>query len=297
MGSMTSPLPKVVYPPLRNAADLASSAAQRHFLSLNRSQLAFLSCVALVSGLNLETAAHQRMAAWIVCVIMFVALAVSSALRIGKFDDRWFRCRAFAENYKSIVWRYVMSSYIEADASETKYLDELQQLKERLPDLQREFALYSDNGRLFTDWMRVSQALPLAEKDKLYRELRLEDQIRWYASNARQNLQMETRWFWTVFCVEFVAIVLSALQAWQLMKFSSVSGVASLGTALIAWSQIKRFSDLGTSYAIAAGDLRRISEVHRNITTQVEMDLMVSEVETAVSREHTMWLARRVVTR
>jgi hypothetical protein len=73
-----------------------------------------------------------------------------------------------------------------------------------------------------------------SEKDELYRDLRLEDQITWYASKARQNVQMETRWFWTVFCVEFGAIVLSALQAWQLMKFSSVSGMASFGTALIA---------------------------------------------------------------
>jgi hypothetical protein len=296
MGAVTGPLPKAVYPLLRDAADSASSAAQRHFLSLNRAQLTLLSCVALLSGLNLETNEHQRIAAWVICAIMFVALAISSALRIGKFDDRWFRCRAFAENHKSIVWRYVMSSYVEADASETRYLGELQQLKERLPDLQQEFALYSGSGRLFTDWMRICQALPVAEKDKLYRDLRLEDQITWYASNARHNLQMETRWFWTVFCVEFAAIVLSALQAWQLMKFSSISGVASIGTALIAWSQIKRFSDLGTSYAIAAGDLRRISEVHRNVTTQAELDLMVSEVEAAVSREHTMWLARRVVT-
>ena len=293
---MTCLSSKVVYPQLRDSADLASAAAQRRFLLLNRVQLTLLSVVAFVSGLSFETHSHQRAAAWSVCAFMFVTLAVSTSLRVGKFDDRWFRCRAFAENFKSIVWRYVMSSHDTEDVSAITYLDELQQLKERLPDLQREFALYSGSGNLITDWMRISQALTITEKVKLYRELRLEDQVTWYASKAKQNSQLETRWFWTIFCVEFVAIVFSAIQAWQLMKFSPVSGIAAVGTALIAWSQIKRFSDLGTSYAIAAGDLRRIAEVHHNVTTQAEVDLMVLEVETAVSREHSMWLARRVIT-
>jgi hypothetical protein len=296
MGTVTSQVPKIVYPQLRDSADLAAAAAQRRFLSLNQVQLGLLSAVAFLSGLSFQAHDHQKKIAWVVCVIMFVALAVSTSLRVGKFDDRWFRCRAFAENFKSIVWRYVMSSHDTPDMNATKYLDELQQLRKRLPDLQREFALYSGSGHLVTDWMRISHALPIAEKVKLYREFRLEDQAIWYASKAKHNSKLETRWFWIVFCVEFGVIVFSAVQAWQLMTFSPVSGVAALGTAMIAWSQIKRFSDLGTSYAIAAGDLRCISEIHRSVTTQAELDLMVLEVETAVSREHSMWLARRMFT-
>ncbi len=292
---MTSPSSESDFPSLRNSADHASAKAQRTFLILNRIQLTLLTLVAFVSGLGFATARHQQQIAWAVCLMMFATLGVSTSMRIGKFDDRWFRCRAFAENFKSIVWRYVMSPTGAAEESVLEYVDELKQLSERLPDLQHEFARFSNSGHLITDWMKISHSLPITRKAALYRELRLEDQVTWYASKASLNSKLEDRWFWTIFCVEFGAIVCSAIQAWQLSRFSLVSGVAAFGTALIAWSQIKRFSDLGTSYAIAAGDLRRIAEVHRKVETQAELDLMVQEVETAVSREHSMWLARRVI--
>jgi hypothetical protein len=86
----------------------------------------------------------------------------------------------------------------------------------------------------------------------------------------------------------------AAYQACQLKEMNLVGGVASIGTALIAWSQRKHSSDLDTSYPIAAGDLRRIGEVRLKVETQEQLDLLVQEVETAVSREHSMWLARRV---
>jgi SMODS and SLOG-associating 2TM effector domain 1/SMODS and SLOG-associating 2TM effector domain 3 len=227
--------------------------------------------------------------------MMLVTLCVSTALRLGKFDDRWFRCRAFAENLKSIIWRFVMTSPIAADDAEAIYLSEVRELKKRLPDLEKEFIVHGGSGDLITAWMRTTQALPISSKTALYRKDRLEDQITWYSEKASQNARSETRWFWFVFVVEFVAILCAAYQAWQLKEMNLVGGVASIGTAVIAWSQIKRFSDLDTSYAIAAGDLRSIGTARQKVETQVQLDLFVHEVETAVSREHSMWLARRVI--
>jgi hypothetical protein len=226
---------------------------------------------------------------------MLLTLAVSSILRIGRFDDRWFHCRAYAENFKSTVWRFVMSQYDGTKGAETKYLREVKELNERLPDLQREFAKYTVSGQLVTEWMRSSHTLPFDQKIALYRELRIKDQADWYSKKAKFNCRMEQNWFWAIVASEFVGLVIAAIQAWLLLGFNPVSGVATVGAALIAWFQIKRFSDLGTSYAIAATDLQRISETHRGITSQHEIDFMVQEAETAISREHSMWLARRVI--
>jgi hypothetical protein len=291
---LTANLPE--YPPLKKAADQASAKAQRKFLWLNRIQLILLTTVAFGSGLSLSIPAHQRVEAWAICVIMFATLGFSGALRIGKFDDRWFRCRAYAENLKSIVWQFVMSNDDASDTNATRYLDELNRLRERLPDLQREFVCFGNSGHLITAWMQTFHGLPVETKALHYRELRVEDQITWYSNKAKLNSEMEDSWFWTVFIIEFAAVACSAFQSWQLMKFNPVGGIAAVGTALIAWSQIKRYSDLGTSYSIAAADLRGISEVHKTVTSQAELDLMVQEVEKAVSREHSIWLARRVIT-
>lgn len=290
---MTTP-PSIRFPALGAAADAASEAAQRTFLLLNVAQLTLLSIAALLSGLNFGDRARDRPIAWAVCGIMFVTLCVSTALRVGKFDDRWFKCRAYAENVKSIGWRFVMAPPV--DDAVTMYLAELEQLRARLDDLQKEFIVRRGSGALITDSMRTAQTLPISSKVALYRKDRLEDQVTWYSNKASQNARSETIWFWFVFLVEFLAIGCAAYQAWQLKEINLVGGVASLGTAFIAWSQIKRFSDLDTSYAIAAGDLRSIGEVHFRVEKQEELDRLVQDVETAVSREHSMWLAKRVVT-
>jgi hypothetical protein len=188
-----------------------------------------------------------------------------------------------------------MSQYDGTKGAETKYLREVKELNERLPDLQREFAKYTVSGQLVTEWMRSSHTLPFDQKIALYRELRIKDQADWYSKKAKFNCRMEQNWFWAIVASEFVGLVIAAIQAWLLLGFNPVSGVATVGAALIAWFQIKRFSDLGTSYAIAATDLQRISETHRGITSQHEIDFMVQEAETAISREHSMWLARRVI--
>jgi hypothetical protein len=294
---VTAAFTEAEFPAVRESADRASASAQRTFLQLSTAQLALLSLTAFIAGLGVKTSTNQRLLAWSIFGTMLLTLCVASALRIGRFDDRWFRCRAYAENFKSIVWRYVMSAHCSDRANITKYLDETRQLSARLPELQKEFARFSSSEtQLITEWMRTAQALTLPEKLKLYRASRLDDQISWYSNKARLNAQFETRWFWAAFVIEFSVIVLSLIQASTLMEFNPVGGIAAVGTAVIAWSQIKRFSDLGTSYAIAAEDLRQIAATHQDVSTQDELDLLVQEVETAVSREHSMWLARRIIT-
>jgi hypothetical protein len=67
-----------------------------------------------------------------------------------------------------------------------------------------------------------------------------------------------------------------------------------MSAGAIAWMQTKRFSDLDVSYSIAANDLRRISAERKNAETEEDVQILVKEIETAVSREHSMWLTRRI---
>jgi hypothetical protein len=289
---MKDSLKSAVYPALRDAADKASAAAQNRFMLLNKVQLSLLCLVAFLSGLSFQDAHRQRLSNWSICVAMLIALATTYALRVGRFDDRWFRCRAYAENFKSLVWQYIMSG-MTGDPDKV-YLLALDHLRERLPDLEAEFTEYGSKGSLFTDWMKDVHALPLNEKVELYKALRLDDQITWYSAKSSENNSLETSWFWSIFCTEFAAIIFAGLQAGEGLRFNPVSGIAALGTVMIAWAQTKRFSDLATSYAIASGDLQRISEATLETTSQTDVAVLVDAVEQAVSREHSMWLVRRL---
>jgi len=75
-----------------------------------------------------------------------------------------------------------------------------------------------------------------SEKDEFYiGTCAWKIKLRGMQAKPGKMYKMETRWFLDgVLRRVRRNCVLSALQAWQLMKFSSVSGMASFGTALIA---------------------------------------------------------------
>src|ERR1035438_9149980 len=123
--------PQIEYPSLKEAADAASSSAQRTFLRLNIAQLAILIISALISGWTPGISSIQRSVALSVAILMFAALGITTMLRLTKFDDRWFRCRALAENVKSAVWYFVMSPANSATESEAAYLAEVERSEER----------------------------------------------------------------------------------------------------------------------------------------------------------------------
>jgi hypothetical protein len=280
------------YPALQRAADDASHGAQRTFLLLNKIQLILLVAATFASGWDSASISIQRYLAIATSIFMLVVLAISSALRIGRFDERWFRCRIFAEHARAAVWFFITSPSREVARKE--YFQAIRNLRQELPDLAREFTVDDSSEYLITDWMQASQALPVHQKITLYEETRLNNQITWYRAKGQLHLLREKQWFWTIFITEFFALGCSAIQAWLLWHFDLVGGIAALSASFVSWSQTKRFSDLGTSYAVAADDLRRTRKIYDEIEKDVELEQLVKQVEMIISREHAMWRARRV---
>ena len=79
---------------------------------------------------------------------------------------------------------------------------------------------------------------------------------------------------------------------------TSVDGlgiVATLLAAAVAWTNAKQHTTLAESYAVAADDL---TDVGRALALQTSEDAwaeFVANAESAMSREHTVWRARRSV--
>lgn len=281
-------------PALQRSAGAAAATAQKVFLELNGAQLALLSVTALLAGWTPQTIDTQRLVAGGVCILMFAAFLANIALKVGHFDDKWFRCRALAENVKSAMWYFVMSPAQERTRSEARYLQQIQDIQARLP-LAKELAVHRIEGPILTEWMSHVQALSRADKLKVFLERRLADQKKWYQRQARTNALRETQWQWIVFLLEAAAIVIAAEQTWRPGQYGLVGGLAAIGAAFVAWMQTKRYSDLANSYSVAAEDLRRIADSQAAPATDEELTQLVDEVERAVSREHSVWLARRLV--
>jgi hypothetical protein len=282
-------------PALKRAASAESIAAQNLFLRLNLTQLALLSASALLSGWHPLDPDCQRGVAIGVFVLMVVALAVALALRIGRFDDKWFQCRAIAENVKSAMWYFIMRDSGLPNSGEARYTEQLREVEDRFPELKKALVVRRGFEPDVTQWMRETQQLGLQSKLSIYRDLRLNDQMRWYQSRAKLNAEYESRLQWMIFVLEFIAILYAALQAWQLLPFNAIGFIAAISAALVAWNQTKRYSDLANSYSVATEDLRRIAAASSGDLDIVGTGRFVRDVETAISREHSIWLTRRAV--
>jgi hypothetical protein len=192
------------------------------------------------------------------------------------------------------VWQFMTSP--SQGQSESEYLNTLEHLRERCQEIAKDFVFNS--GKPITPWMYEIQSLPLNAKSEMYLAQRLGDQIDWYTLRAGICIQREKQWFWATFSLEFIAVACSGIQALFLWRFNIVGSIAALSAAFIAWSQTRRFSELGSSYALTADDLSRLRQQYTRPDTRPATDLdlhqLVHRVETVVSLENKMWLARRM---
>ena len=68
-----------------------------------------------------------------------------------------------------------------------------------------------------------------------------------------------------------------------------------MAASLIAWMQVKRYQELAQSYGLATQELGLIASRGLHVASDEELSKFVAESETAISREHTLWTARRDV--
>jgi hypothetical protein len=68
---------------------------------------------------------------------------------------------------------------------------------------------------------------------------------------------------------------------------------AAMATAFVAWPQVKQHESVAQAYAIATMDLGLIQEQGARIEGDEQLAAFVADAENAISREHTLWVARR----
>jgi hypothetical protein len=285
------------YPALWQASTNASAGCQRVYLFWVRLHLGLLAGTGVVAAWNPASVVADRGVAIAVGVMMLAALLIGLGLRIGKPDDAWFRARAFAENAKGAAWRFMMkpkpSDQAADEAEEKAFLEELQQVRGRFPQVERHLSKHDPGGEELTAKMREVRAMGLADRLAFYRKHRLQDQIDWYRKKAKINADAESRWFVIILVVEGLAIIAAVWRMMNTHEYNPTGAVAALTACFVAWVQTKRFSDLANTYGVACRDLNGLNTRAEHVHDEAQLQAFVDEVETAVSREHRLWVERR----
>lgn len=86
-----------------------------------------------------------------------------------------------------------------------------------------------------------------------------------------------------------IVFVVQQQGAWLELAAAALTASA----AATAWLQTGRYQEQQQSYALAAHELGLIVTLERYVTTEEDFARFVADSESAISREHTTWLARR----
>jgi hypothetical protein len=225
------------------------------------------------------------------------AMAVKLVNRQSGADQRWFDGRAVAETVKTETWRYMMrlDPYVDdATADDRLAMDLLSAIRAR-PNLELALNDLSDVPHQISADMRAARALSLEERRRLYLQERIADQAAWYRSRAIRNQAYGRRWFWLSLAGQASAasFAFTSIFVTTLPLASLVGLLASVATAATAWTQLGRHDELSKSYALAYQELLMIQMLGEKASTVETLDRLVTDGENAISREHTMWMAKR----
>ena len=214
-----------------------------------------------------------------------------------RFDERWFDGRAVAETVKSATWRYVMGVRpydAEGVPPDATFAEALGETLAARPALAAHLHHLPSRGRqVITEPMTRLRELTPDARRAVYLAARVDDQEEWYARRSHSNAQSATVWFWVSLICEGMALAAAIVVAITGLRVDLVGLLAAISAGATAWSQLGRHDELAKSYGLATHELMLLRARLELAETDEAFRQGVEETEAAISREHTMWMAKR----
>jgi hypothetical protein len=288
------------YPSLFQGADAASVLAQKTYFVLQQIYLGSL-IVGGIIGMFASLCSGSGFV-WMYTTMAIVFAIGFLVLWIGRSrrdDQAWFDCRAVAESVKTATWRFMMVAppFLYDDTADQRFVAELQEILTSRPESQDHLAgATADNYTAITNFMRQKRSRSFEDRKLFYVEQRLRKQKAWYSSKAHSNSHNGTVWFWVMVGFQAITVILAIIKvAVVRLEINIVPFLTTCAATVAAWTQMKRHGELKKTYAITAQELAELEVIANDLTAETDFPQLVEQVEEAISREHTMWCARRDV--
>lgn len=274
---------------------------QSSYLLWMRVELALLIIATVTGVLSLGGFEAVQIQAAAAALVFTAGIAVTFYLKSQAFENKWYVGRALAESIKSLTWKYITKGEPFVDKLTDEEVDGIfvKTLKAML-DENRDYTSITYAGlgaeTVVTDKMREFRNQDLENRRSSYVDLRVKDQQQWYKRKSLFNKRKASINFWIAIGAQITALVYSIYMIARPEAINITPVFATAATVVFTWLQIKRHQDLSQSYASAYNDINLILAEAEYATTEDKFEVFVADAETAFSREHTMWLARRDAT-
>ena len=283
------------FPALYAAADKTARSGELRYVGLTSADLVLVVAAALFGGLSALGSEHD--ARWFAAgaaACLVAALLVRFANRSTQPNREWWDGRAVAETVKSATWRYVarVGPFSGGDADKA-FIDQLTDILDESRRQRAELQTTDDDAPQITETMQRLRALGANERRAVYLSDRVQDQIRWYSSRAKTHRQRASQWFWVGAAAQLVALAWAIARAAEPMALNFVAFFSSVAAGGTAIAQVGRHDELARSYSYAAQELNLFKSLLERAKDDVAFAHLVEQTELAISREHTLWVAKR----
>lgn len=285
---------EIEYPNIFKKADVKSGSYQKYFININIVVLACLIIAAIISSLQLD----EKWPDVVASIFLFLSLFLTVILLIIKPERKWYDGRAIAESVKSLTWKFITAtkpfSYkYDLQRSEEKFIKNLKQIIGQKKEFFKIIGEEPSEGEQIPQSMIELRKKSLQDKIKFYVTKRLEEQRKWYYNKSKKNRKNKNIFFGFILFFQVIAIITLFSDFNLNIDYTTTPVIVCIASALIAWLQLKRFQELTESYGITATELSLIKSKAKHIKDEPDFENFVDDAETAISREHTLWLARR----
>jgi len=287
------------FPELYRSADDASLRAQRSYIKWFRLNLSLLILGAVVGSISFNDFGYKRTAQIIAAITFFLAMGTTILLATRHWERIWYAGRAVAESAKSLTWKFMCGADPFPLALQTKeavasFTGSLQELLNENKQLSVALCLEEHNGEQVTRSMSGLRESAVGVRRDVYLSQRVNEQEAWYASKSEDNRKYRNIWFTLLIVFQIAAGAAAVtLAVYPEFPWRATAVFSTLASATVAWGQMKRYQELAQAYRLAARELSFIAARGLYVETNEDLARFVNDAETAISREHAMWVARR----
>lgn len=283
--------------PAYQEANKASLHGQKFYLLLNRTRLFLIIAAALAGAFTAVSSDHRiekETFASIALIAFLVVFGVEIIILVRRDKELWYHGRAVAESAKTLSWRYAVRANPFARGLEDADSLFANSLKDVIDESPVQSELPPITGDLISQGMRTLRQSSLTDRKQVYLKCRIEDQTNWYAKKAKSSEVSAGRWRVAMIAFEMVGAICALLVLIDVTDFVFDGIISSVVAASGAWLELKQFDNLAAAYSLTATELNFVRSEASRVSDEAEWSTYVNSAEQAISREHTMWLARRV---
>ncbi|MEM9948023.1 MAG: DUF4231 domain-containing protein [Cyanobacteria bacterium P01_D01_bin.36] len=282
-------------PGLYQSADEASIRHQAaHFRGL-----LWYSLLLVVAAAIPFISSNSRIGAVISLVLFVTTLIILTYQRTSQPSAIWYNGRAVAESVKTRAWRWSMKAApyqdddVDPDRAFRDFVDDLKAILHQNQRLSEYFRSETGIKTAVSETMQKIRALPFSERLKIYQAQRIDNQAKWYAYKADLNRRQGKRLFIISCVLHLSAIALLTYRIFQPAANLPTEAIATAAGAILTWLEAKKHNELNASYSLAAHEIGLIKDEAQLVKTDEDLAALVLNSETAFSREHTQWVARK----